>query len=133
MAAPWYQVADWPDELARWIWRKGPGRVNENAITYYFAVYNAVTAGTATMWFTADNWAELSVNDVVIATSLDRTVTYNAAFCCRNQCGTPGGLPRTGNPPTRTRPTAGAATRSRLAACCPSARHSVRMGLLSAT
>ena len=80
MAAPWYQVADWPDELARWIWSKGPGRVNENAITYYFAVYNAATAGTATMWFTADNWAELSVNDVVIATSLDRTVTYNATF-----------------------------------------------------
>jgi hypothetical protein len=82
-----YAPNGWPDlsTTSRWIWNAPDGEALGNStgagnIVYFFAVYNAAAAGTAKMYFTADNWAELSVNDVVIATAVDLALIYSATF-----------------------------------------------------
>jgi hypothetical protein len=77
---PWTtELVGWSDQYAHWIWNAPMGQAyGDGDIVYFEAVHNATAAGTATMSFTADNWAQLSVNGLVIGTSTDWMITYNA-------------------------------------------------------
>jgi hypothetical protein len=78
-ASPWmgYPLS-FPDNLAQWIWNAGYNQALGQQTLYFYAVYNAAAAGTAMISYTADNTAELSVNDVVVSNGSDWGVTYTS-------------------------------------------------------
>jgi hypothetical protein len=69
---PWGKsggLANWPDAQSRWIWYTPLGQSPNNVAkpAYFFTVYNSASATSATLYWTADDVAELTINDQTLS------------------------------------------------------------------
>jgi hypothetical protein len=65
-----WSVGGFTDQKAHWVWNTAFSQSPSDVPVYFFAVYDAPTATSAVVEYTCDNAGELSVNDVVISSSL---------------------------------------------------------------